>query len=43
MGAFLLRRVALAVFVVFVVTLLFSPETKGKELVPELTLVESPV
>src|SRR5205085_607431 len=28
--------------VAFVVTLLFSPETKGKELVPELTLVTSP-
>ena len=27
---------------VFVVTLLFSPETRGKELVPELTLVEQP-
>jgi len=27
--------------VVFVITLLFSPETKGKELVPQLTLVES--
>jgi MFS transporter, SHS family, lactate transporter len=26
---------------VFVVTLLFSPETRGKELVPELTLVET--
>jgi MFS transporter, SHS family, lactate transporter len=25
--------------VVFVVTLLFSPETRGKELVPQLTLV----
>jgi MFS transporter, SHS family, lactate transporter len=28
--------------VAFVVTLLFSPETRGKELVPELTLVEQP-
>jgi SHS family lactate transporter-like MFS transporter len=28
--------------IVFVVTLLFSPETMGKVLVPELTLVESP-
>jgi MFS transporter, SHS family, lactate transporter len=28
--------------VAFVVTLLFSPETRGKELVPQLTLVESP-
>ena len=27
--------------VVFVVTLLFSPETRGKELVPQLTLVET--
>jgi hypothetical protein len=25
--------------VVFIVTLLFSPETRGKELVPQLTLV----
>ena len=25
--------------IVFVVTLLFSPETRGKELVPQLTLV----
>jgi len=24
------------------VTLLFSPETKGRELVPQLTLVEKP-
>jgi SHS family lactate transporter-like MFS transporter len=28
--------------VAFVVTLLFSPETRGKELVPQLTLVEQP-
>jgi MFS transporter, SHS family, lactate transporter len=28
--------------IVFVVTLLYSPETKGKVLVPELTLVEEP-
>jgi SHS family lactate transporter-like MFS transporter len=28
--------------VVFIVTLLFSPETKGRELVPQLTLVEKP-
>ena len=28
--------------IVFVVTLLFSPETMGKEMVPELTLVEQP-
>jgi SHS family lactate transporter-like MFS transporter len=28
--------------IVFVVTLLFSPETKGKELVPQITLVEQP-
>jgi gas vesicle protein len=28
--------------VAFVVTLLFSPETRGKELVPQLTLVERP-
>jgi SHS family lactate transporter-like MFS transporter len=28
--------------IVFVVTLLYSPETKGKVLVPELTLVEKP-
>jgi len=28
--------------VAFVVTLLFSPETRGKELVPQLTLVEHP-
>jgi MFS transporter, SHS family, lactate transporter len=28
--------------ILFVVTLLFSPETKGKELVPEITLVEQP-
>ena len=27
--------------VAFVVTLLFSPETRGKELVPQLTLVET--
>ncbi|HML14929.1 MAG TPA: hypothetical protein VK456_16615, partial [Xanthobacteraceae bacterium] len=31
-----------AAALVFVVTLLFSPETRGKELVPELTLVEKP-
>jgi hypothetical protein len=30
-----------AAAVVFVITLLFSPETKGKELVPQLTLVEN--
>ena len=29
--------------IVFVITLLFSPETRGKELVPQLTLVESPL
>ena len=29
--------------VAFVVTLLFSPETRGTELVPELTLVEPSV
>jgi hypothetical protein len=28
--------------IVFVITLLYSPETKGKVLVPELTLVEEP-
>jgi len=28
--------------IAFVVTLLFSPETRGKELVPQLTLVERP-
>src|SRR6516165_4826046 len=28
--------------IVFVLTLLYSPETKGKELVPEITLVEQP-
>ena len=28
--------------IVFVVTLLYSPETKGKVLVPELMLVEKP-
>jgi hypothetical protein len=28
--------------IVFVVTLLYSPETKGKELVPEITLKEQP-
>jgi len=28
--------------IVFVITLLFGPETKGKELVPQLTLVEAP-
>lgn len=28
--------------VVFVLMLLFSPETKGKELVPQLTLVDVP-
>ena len=28
--------------IVFVITLLFSPETKGKELVSEITLVEQP-
>jgi hypothetical protein len=28
--------------ILFVVTLLFSPETRGKVLVPELTLVEQP-
>jgi len=28
--------------IAFVVTLLFSPETRGKELVPRLTLVERP-
>jgi hypothetical protein len=28
--------------IVFVLTLLYSPETKGKELVPQLTLVEPP-
>ena len=28
--------------IVFVLTLLYSPETKGKELVPQLTLVEKP-
>ncbi len=28
--------------IVFVATLLFSPETKGKELLAELELVESP-
>jgi len=28
--------------IAFVITLLFSPETKGKELVPQLTLVETP-
>jgi SHS family lactate transporter-like MFS transporter len=28
--------------IAFVVTLLFSPETRGKELVSQLTLVESP-
>jgi SHS family lactate transporter-like MFS transporter len=27
--------------IIFVITLLFSPETKGKDLVPQLTLVES--
>ena len=27
--------------IAFIVTLLFSPETKGKELVPQLTLLES--
>jgi len=27
--------------VTFIVTLLFSPETRGKELVPQLTLLES--
>jgi hypothetical protein len=27
---------------VFIVTLLFSPETRGKELVADLTLVEKP-
>jgi SHS family lactate transporter-like MFS transporter len=31
-----------AAAVVFVITLLYSPETRGKELVPELTLVEQP-
>jgi len=29
--------------IVFVITLLFSPETRGKELVAQLTLVESPL
>jgi SHS family lactate transporter-like MFS transporter len=28
--------------IVFVVTLLYSPETRGKELVPEITLMEQP-
>src|ERR1700760_970530 len=28
--------------IVFVITLLYSPETKGKELVPEITLMEQP-
>jgi SHS family lactate transporter-like MFS transporter len=28
--------------IVFVVTLLYSPETKGKELVPQITLLEQP-
>src|SRR5690348_7663658 len=28
--------------IVFVITLLFGPETKGKELVPQLTLIEAP-
>ena len=28
--------------IVFVITLLYSPETKGKELVPQITLVEQP-
>jgi len=31
-----------AAAIVFVLTLLYSPETKGKVLVPELTLVEKP-
>jgi len=28
--------------IVFVITLLYSPETRGKELVPEITLMEQP-
>ena len=28
--------------VVFVITLLFSPETRGKEMVSRITLVEQP-
>jgi hypothetical protein len=32
----------LGVAVAFVLTLLFSLETRGKELVPQLTLVEQP-
>jgi MFS transporter, SHS family, lactate transporter len=28
--------------IVFVITLLYSPETRGKELVPEITLLEQP-
>ena len=31
-----------AAAIVFVVTLLFSPETRGKELVPQITLVAEP-